>query len=104
MSKPIDAKEIMKNDSRINLFSDLFNDEVTYITNHRIDRTTVPEGFYAYDIRHDEDWGNPCTIEPNILVNHYGTILTNRPVEFEDARDPYVRLQNDQRESITNAI
>lgn len=50
-------------------------------TNGRIDRTTVPNGHYAYDIRHsDDDDSEAATIEPNVMVNHYGTILTREHI------------------------
>lgn len=42
-------------------------------TNSRIDRTTVPEGFYCYDLRgSDYDPGRPVTIENQVTVNHAG--------------------------------
>ena len=50
-------------------------------TNARIDRDTVPEGWYAYDLRgSDNDPGEPVTVEANVAVNHAGTILTHEPV------------------------
>lgn len=50
-------------------------------TNARIDRDTVPEGWYAYDLRgSDYDPGEPVTVETNVVVNHAGTILTHEPV------------------------
>jgi hypothetical protein len=59
-------------------------------TNSRIDRSTVPRGFYCYDLRgSDNDPGRLATIESSITVNHAGTILTPEPVSipkegFED--------------------
>lgn len=51
----------------------------------RIDRTTVPEGMYAYDVRHDDDCqGIPCEIKPYVLVNHWGTIICAEPIEMTD--------------------
>ena len=45
-------------------------------TNFRIKRDTVPDGLYAYDVRHDDDCrGIPCEIAPFIMVNHWGTII-----------------------------
>lgn len=50
-------------------------------TNSRIDRTTVPEGFYCYDLRgSDYDPGRPVTIENQVTVNHAGAVLTPEPV------------------------
>lgn len=50
-------------------------------TEERIDRASLPEGIYAYDIRSGEgnDFG---TIEPCVTVNHTGTILTRQPIEM----------------------
>ena len=50
-------------------------------TNSRIDRNTVPKGFYCYDLRgSDDDPGRPVTIENLVAVNHAGAILTPEPV------------------------
>ncbi|MEA5152752.1 MAG: LPD28 domain-containing protein [Oscillospiraceae bacterium] len=50
-------------------------------TNARVDRDTVPEGWYAYDLRgSDNDPGEPVTVEANVAVNHVGTILIHEPV------------------------
>ena len=52
------------------------------VTGLRIDRSTIPEGYHAYDIRHGDDWGKPCSVEDRGLVNHYGTIVLNRPLSL----------------------
>lgn len=45
-------------------------------TNMRLDRNTVPEGIYCYDVRDsDELDGSMAEIKPHVLVNHWGTIL-----------------------------
>jgi hypothetical protein len=50
-------------------------------TNSRIDRDTVPEGWYTYDLRgSDYDPGEPVSVEPKVIANHAGTILTHDPV------------------------
>ena len=50
------------------------NNREALFTNDRINRSQVPQGYYAYDIRHDDE-GEPETIEPNVMSDHYGTIL-----------------------------
>lgn len=63
-------------------YAELFGKPALF-TDSRIDRDTVPEGWYAYDLRgSDYDPGEPVTVEPNVLVNHAGTILTHDPVTF----------------------
>lgn len=52
-----------------------------YYTVLRVDRDTVPEGWYAYDIRHG-DSGGLYSVEDFVLVNHAGTFLTQRPMKM----------------------
>ena len=50
-------------------------------TNSRITRSSVPEGFYCYDLRgSDYDPGRPVTVENMVVVNHAGTVLTLEPI------------------------
>lgn len=52
-------------------------------TECRLDRTTVPEGMYRYELRHgDEDWGEPVTLSRSIMVNYYGSVLTREPFQL----------------------
>ena len=54
-------------------------------TNLRCDRSTLPKGLFMYEVRHDDDClGIPCEIARSILVNHWGTIISNKPVLMED--------------------
>lgn len=57
---------------------ELFGREVLF-TGARVDRDTLPKGIYAYDLRHGDDNGIPCTLEKSVVVNHFGTVLCNRP-------------------------
>ena len=55
---------------------ELFGQTVLF-TNMRVDRSTVPEGLYAYDVRHDDYCtGDICEIKPSVMVNHWGTMLS----------------------------
>ena len=54
------------------------NDTPALFTDMRIDRNAVPEGLYAYDIRESDDGDRLATIEPTVMVNHGGTILTRK--------------------------
>lgn len=64
-----------------------YNDEDSYkavrlngilamFTSTRIERDSLPEGIYAYDVRESDDGNQLSTIEPSVCVNHGGTILT----------------------------
>lgn len=58
----------------------------TYVlfTCMRIDRTTVPPDIYCYDIRHGDDDGfYAAELRKQVLVNHMGTVLSNRPFDLD---------------------
>ena len=47
----------------------------------RIDRATVPQGYYLYELRHDDDCqGNVVQIALNIIVNHWGSIIPKEKI------------------------
>ena len=51
-------------------------DKPALFTNGRIARDTVPKGWYCYDIRgSDDDPGELCYMEENVVVNHAGSVL-----------------------------
>lgn len=64
---------------------ELFGKKVLY-TLMRVDRATIPNGFYAYDLR-DSCNGVPCSVEHRVICNHFGTIITKEPIEF-DTNEP----------------
>lgn len=49
----------------------------------RIDRSTVPEGMYLYEVREDDmGEGEPVQIAKGIMVNHFGSIITREPIKL----------------------
>lgn len=49
----------------------------------RCDKNTLPQGVYMYEVRHDDDGqGDPCEIAEWILVNHWGTVISDEPIEL----------------------
>ena len=49
----------------------------------RVDKDTVPKGLYVYEVRHDDDMrGDPVEISDRIIVNHWGTLLTSKPIHL----------------------
>ena len=49
----------------------------------RINRATVPDGMYRYELRHgDENWGEAVELARGIMVNFYGTVLTREPFQL----------------------
>ena len=73
--KPINA-----NEASYESFEILGHDAL--FTNLRIDRKSLPEGLFAYDLRDCDDCcGEPCELRNFVLVNHWGTVITKEPIE-----------------------
>ena len=65
-------------------------------TSIRIRRDTIPDGLYAYDVRHDDECrGIPCEIAPFVMVNHWGTIILAEPLELPDDGRRYIDEDTD---------
>ena len=65
-------------------------------TSIRIKRDTIPDGLYAYDVRHDDECrGIPCEIAPFVMVNHWGTIILAEPLELPDDGRRYIDEDTD---------
>ena len=81
--------QLFPSQMRVNAMTEQFED-VTVLghpmifTCLRVDRDTVPEGLYVYEVRHDDDQqGDPVQIGNWIMVNHWGTIISNKPIRLE---------------------
>ena len=48
----------------------------------RVADEDVPDGMFKYDLREDDCLDCPATIEKRVLVNHYGTFITDEPIDF----------------------
>ena len=65
-------------------------------TSIRIRRDTIPDGLYAYDVRHDDECrGIPCEIAPFVMFNHWGTIILAEPLELPDDGRRYIDEDTD---------
>jgi len=71
---------------RLNAMAEDF-DEVTILekpalfTLLRIDRSTVPNGYHVYEIRHDDE-GDPAQLAKSVLVNHFGSLITRSEIKL----------------------
>ena len=51
----------------------------------RIDRSTVPVGKYQYEVAgDDESGGEPVRVKSGILVNFFGTLISDEPLPIGD--------------------
>lgn len=75
-------KHVTLNDCTFNIGT-IFEDVDCIFTELRVDRTSLPDNVYCYDIRHtDDDWDEPCSLEPLVGVNYFGAIITKRKICF----------------------
>ena len=52
-------------------------------TSDRLNNSDIPQGLYVYHVRgDDETTGGFAALEPRVLVNHFGSIVTKEPVDF----------------------
>lgn len=66
-------------------------DAPAMFTNLRIDRSTVPEGLFCYDVRGTgDDPGALYVIEPFVFVNHSGTIIGVEDYMLEKGQAKYI--------------
>lgn len=77
----IDTKEELNNYEYFDFGN--FNGVEVLFTCLRISPDILPEGVYKYDIRSGDE-EEFATIEPFVLVNHSGTILTKTPFNFDE--------------------
>ena len=60
-------------------------DHRALFSNGRLLPEQIPEGLYAYDLRHSDDGGRFCSIEPKVGVNHGGTVLMRDILDFGES-------------------
>lgn len=60
----------------------------------RVDREKDDEGKFLYDIRHsDNDWCEPATLEKFVMVNWFGTLIVDKPIQALEGPDrPYKEI------------
>ena len=60
----------------------------------RVDREKDNEGKFLYDIRHtDNDWCEPATLEKFVMVNWFGTLIVDKPIQALEGTDrPYKEI------------
>lgn len=68
-------------------------DRKALFSNGRLLPEEIPEGLYAYDLRHSDDGGRFCSVEPRVGVNHGGTVLLKEALDFGECG--YISLDED---------
>lgn len=68
-------------------------DRRALFSNGRLLPEQIPEGLYAYDLRHSDDGDRFCSVEPRVGVNHGGTVLLKEALDFGECG--YISLDED---------
>ena len=74
-------------------------DRRALFSNGRLMPEQIPEGLYAYDLRHSDDGDRFCSIEPKVGVNHGGTVLMRDILDFGESG--YIPLDEDTEPNFT---
>ena len=74
-------------------------DRKALFSNGRLLPEQIPEGLYAYDLRHSDDGDRFCSVEPRVGVNHGGTVLLKDVLDFGE--QGYIPLDEDTEPNFT---
>ena len=74
-------------------------DHKALFSNGRLLPEQIPEGLYAYDLRHSDDGDRFCSVEPRVGVNHGGTVLLKEVLDFGE--QGYIPLDEDTEPNFT---
>lgn len=59
----------------------------------RLFDSNTPQGMYCYHFRTADYGYELCTVEPEVMVNHGGSVIMNEPLDF--GKDGYIELPDD---------
>lgn len=59
----------------------------------RIEGSSIPEGKFMYQCADYDGTGEICRIQPYVMVDFFGTIVTDEPLEFNGPLDDPERHQ-----------
>lgn len=74
-------------------------DRKALFSNGRLMPEEIPEGLYAYDLRHSDDGSRFISIEPKVGVNHGGTVLMKEILDFGESG--YISFEEDTDPNFT---
>lgn len=95
--KPLPFDEVFKQDKFCETIE--INGKTYLFTILRVDPTTLPKGYFKYDLR-DEFDGEICQIKEYVLVNHWGAIVGPYQLPL-DEEGCYYPTENDINYDIT---
>ena len=73
-------------------------DKPALFANERLTEQDIPAGLYCYHLRHGDD-GEFVSLEPKVVVNHGGTVITKELIDLGEAG--YIPLTEDTAPNFT---
>ena len=68
-------------------------------TNGRLTDADIPQGLYCYHLRHNDDGGRFCSVEPKVSEKHGGSVITKEPLDFGEKG--YISFTEDTEPNFT---
>ena len=62
-------------------------------TDNRLSPEEIPDGLYAYCLRHSDDGSHFVSVEPKVSINFGGTVVMKKPLDFKG--ETYISLNDD---------
>lgn len=57
--------------------------QIVTVIEDRVPKRKRETGKFYYEMRHtDTDWSLPVTIEKGVMINFWGTLVTNKPLKM----------------------
>lgn len=82
---------LRKNFYQAKLQPALFFGEYALFSDDRINRTTLLQGLYSYEIRAEN--GDICELGDSIVVDYYGTVITSKRINLPKEH-PYKNIES----------
>lgn len=95
MMIPISFKKAKENSREFIVSPGCKTENKGYFSESRIDKSTIPDGWYVYEIRgSDYDYERPTTIENRVIVNFCGSFITQTPIKYSKGKDYFHLKRN----------
>ena len=74
-------------------------------TDCRLDRSSVPEGKFMYEVGADDDCGDtPARVKRAILVNFFGTLICNEELPLDEEGVLWIDNEEEERKRSSPTI
>lgn len=83
--------------------TNLLGKPVLVTDNYNTVQKYLPLGVNVYAIRHDDEWQEPVSLEHQVTVNYYGTVITPHKL-LEDDLEHLIELEEEDQCAIIGSL